>query len=325
MIIGLNGFGRIGRAFTRIATERGHTIGLINVRKSTPQLMAYLLQYDSVYRRFSRTVSHEESALIVDKTRIPVHQADAPEEIPWEQHNVDIVVDATGAFLTTEDLKKHIKGSVQKVLLTAPSKDETTPHVVLGVNDAQFDWSSPVVSNASCTTNCAAPLLKALMQFGIEQAMLTTTHAMTATQSLLDDANKNEARSRAAGLSIVPTTTGAADAVSRVLPELKGKIDGLSLRVPVPVSSFTDVTAVLSRNVTVEELDSAYRQWANGPIIGYSSDILVSSDFIGSSYSCVYDPHYTKVIDRMVKVTGWYDNEWGYSTRLVDVVERMSA
>ncbi len=202
-VVGLNGFGRIGRAFTRIALERGIKIGLINTRKTPSELMAYLLQHDSVYRRYSKSVTHDNTGLSVNNISIPVSQKATPEEIPWGQYGVDVVVDATGAFVTSEDLSRHVHDNVKHVLLTAPSKDDVTPHVVLGVNDSVVDWSSKILSNASCTTNCAAPMLKILNDaFSVTQAMLTTTHAMTSTQSLLDDANKNEARSRAAGLSI---------------------------------------------------------------------------------------------------------------------------
>ncbi|PJE63561.1 type I glyceraldehyde-3-phosphate dehydrogenase [Candidatus Roizmanbacteria bacterium CG10_big_fil_rev_8_21_14_0_10_45_7] len=331
LTVGLNGFGRIGRAFARIALTRGtFDIALINTRKTPTHLLAYLLQYDSIYRKFERTVVAREQAIEVDDVVVATSQVDSPEEIPWAQHNVDVVVDATGAFMTTADLQKHIGGgSVKTVILTAPAKDEM-PHCVLGVNDASINFRKvQVISNASCTTNSAAPLIKVLHDtFGVEHAMLTTVHAYTSTQSLLDDANKNETRSRAADLSIIPTTTGAAEAVVRVIPELKGRIDGMSLRVPVPIVSFTDVTAQLKRSTTVEEVNAAFKAAADGSMKGlmaYETTPLVSSDYIGNPHSSIFDANYTKVVnERLVKVTGWYDNEWGYSSRLVDLVERFA-
>ncbi|MCR4326424.1 MAG: type I glyceraldehyde-3-phosphate dehydrogenase [Candidatus Roizmanbacteria bacterium] len=331
LTVGLNGFGRIGRAFTRIALTRGtFDIALINTRKTPTNIMAYLLQYDSIYRKFEKTVVAREQAIEVDGVSIATSQVASPESIPWAQHNVDIVVDATGAFMTTGDLQKHTSGgSVKAVVLTAPAKDEM-PHCVLGVNDASINFKEvQIISNASCTTNSAAPLIKVLHDtFGVEHAMLTTAHAYTSTQSLLDDANKNETRSRAADLSIIPTTTGAAEAVVRVIPELKGRIDGMSLRVPVPIVSFTDVTAQLKRSVTVEEVNAAFKAAADGSMKGllaYETTPLVSSDYIGNPHSSIFDANYTKVVnERLVKVTGWYDNEWGYSSRLADLVERFA-
>lgn len=329
-IVGLNGFGRIGRAFTRIALERGSfDIAVINTRKTPVAMMAYLLQYDSLYRKYGKEVKVDGNNLIVGDKRIAVTQGGMPSEVPWGSYGVNVVVDATGAFEKKEELEGHLHDGVQKVILTSPSKDEVTPHVVLGVNDETFPFAEEaVISNASCTTNCAAPMLKVLQDaFGIERAMLTTAHAYTSTQELLDDASKNEARSRAASLSIVPTTTGAADAVARVLPELKGKIDGLSLRVPVPVASFTDLSVVVAKQVSVEEVHAVFKKAAEGPmkgILGYEHTVLVSSDYIGNTHSCTYDDNYTKVVDgTLVKVAGWYDNEWGYSSRLVDLVERL--
>ena len=331
LTVGLNGFGRIGRAFARIALSRGtFDIALINTRKTPTHIMAYLLQYDSIYRKFEKTVVARDNAIDVDGVSIATSKVASPEQIPWAQHNVDIVVDATGAFMTTGDLQKHtVGGSVKAVVLTAPAKDEM-PHCVLGVNDASINFGQvQIISNASCTTNSAAPLIKILHDtFGVEHAMLTTAHAYTSTQSLLDDANKNETRSRAADLSIIPTTTGAAEAVVRVIPELKGRIDGMSLRVPVPIVSFTDVTAQVKRPVTVEEVNAAFKAAAEGPMKGllaYETTPLVSSDYIGNPHSSIFDANYTKVVnERLVKVTGWYDNEWGYSSRLADLVERFA-
>ncbi len=328
--VGLNGFGRIGRAVTRIAFERdSFEIVAINTRKTPPDMLAYLLQYDSVYRRFGKKVETGADCILVEGKKIPALMIADIAAIPWDQYGVDVVIDATGAFTKKEDLIKHIKGSVKKVLLTAPSKDEIT-HVVLGVNDEAIDWKNEqVISNASCTTNCAAPMFKVLeKEFGVEMGYLTTVHAYTATQSLVDESNKKPDRSRAAALNIGPSTTGAAKAVGKVIPELKGKLDGMSVRVPVPTVSFTDISAVMKKDVTAEDINAAFKKWSEGPmkgILGYETAPLVSSDFIGDTHSCIFDSSYTKVINgKLAKVFGWYDNEWGYSSRIVDLVEKVS-
>lgn len=326
--VGLNGFGRIGRAITRIALERDtFEIAAINTRTTTSDMLAYLLQYDSVYRRFNKKVEAGTDFITVDGKKIPTTMIADVAAIPWD--GVDVVIDATGAFTKKEDLIKHIHGSVKKVLLTAPAKDDTT-HVVLGVNDETVDWKNEqIISNASCTTNCAAPMFKVLeSEFGVEMGYLTTVHAYTATQSLVDEANKKPDRSRAAALNIAPSTTGAARAVERVIPTLQGRIDGISLRVPVPTVSFTDISAVMKKVVTEEEINAAFKKHSEGDmkgILGYETAPLVSSDFIGDTRSCIFDSNYTKVINgTLVKVFGWYDNEWGYSCRIVDLVEKVS-
>ena len=329
--VGLNGFGRIGRAFTRIATRRDtFDIVAVNTRKTPPKTLAYLLQYDSVYRRFEKKVTSDENSIAIDGKKITVLMAPTIEETPWDQYGVDVVIDATGAFTKKVDLVKHIKGSVKKVILTAPSSDEETPHIVLSVNSDTFNFAGEtVISNASCTTNCASPLFKVLNdRFIVNHGFLTTVHAYTQTQSLLDDSGKSFDRARAATLNIVPSTTGAAKAVVKTIPNLKGKVDGMSIRVPVPTGSFTDVTAVVEKPTTVEEVNTAFKAASDGPMKGileYETELLVSSDYIGSPYSCIFDANYTKVIDgTFVKVFGWYDNEWGYSNRLVDLVEKLS-
>ena len=326
--VGLNGFGRIGRSFTRIALKRNSfDIVLINTRKTSNKIIAYLLQYDSVYRTFDLQVKEEKDGISVDGKKITTTLGDDPSKIPWEKYEVDIVVDATGAFSKKEDLKKHLRGSVKKVVLTAPSKDDETPHVVLGVNDKELDFkNNDVISNASCTTNCASPLFKILDDnFKIISGFLTTDHAYTQTQPLLDDTGKSPDRSRAAGLNIVPTTTGAAKAVVKTLPHLEGKIDGMAIRVPIPVVSFSDISVVVEKPTTVEEVNQKYKQASETSmkgVLAYETEVLVSSDYIGSPYSCIFDATYTKVINgNFIKVFGWYDNEWGYSTRLVDLVE----
>lgn len=329
--VGINGFGRIGRAFTRIALDRDSMeIGLINTKDSLPQMLAYLLKYDSIYRTFQKEVTHDDNSISVDGKKITVTQVTDPATIPWQDYGVDVVVDATGAFTTSEQLRKHVRGTVKKVVLTAPSKDEATPHILLGVNDNEFDFkNSDIISNCSCTTNCAAPLFKVLHDsFTVTSGFLSTIHAYTSTQALLDNLARDEERSRAAGLNIVPSSTGAAKAVVKAIPSLKGKIDGMSMRVPVPVVSFTDVSAYVEKEATIEEVNNAFKTAADGflkGILKYEKEILVSSDYIGSPYSCIFDSNYTKVIQgNLVKVFGWYDNEWGYSSRLVDLVEKLA-
>ncbi|MBI4225673.1 type I glyceraldehyde-3-phosphate dehydrogenase [Candidatus Roizmanbacteria bacterium] len=329
--VGLNGFGRIGRSFTRISLRRNSfEIVAINTRKTSNKIMAYLLQYDSIYRKFDMRVKEEQDGIFIDGKKIATTLGDDPSQIPWEKYGVDIVIDATGAFSKKEDLKKHLRGSVKKVVLTAPSKDEETPHIVLGVNDKELDFNNnDVISNASCTTNCASPLFKILDDnFKIVSGFLTTSHAYTQTQPLLDDTGKSPDRSRAAGLNIVPTTTGAAKAVIKTLPHLAGKIDGMAIRVPVPIISFSDVSAVVEKPTTVEEVNQKYKEASERSmkgILAYETEVLVSSDYIGSPYSCIFDANYTKVInENFLKVFGWYDNEWGYSTRLVDLIEKIS-
>lgn len=294
-------------------------------------MIRYLLQYDSVYRRFEMEVKEEKDGISVEGKKIFTSQSPEPEGIPWENYDVEIVIDATGAFTTKADLVRHLRGKVKKVILTTPAKDKETLFVVLGVNDQTFDFkNNSIISMASCTTNCAAPMFKILDDyFGVKHGFLTTAHAVTASQSMLDDANKKADRSRAAMINIIPSTTGAAEGVSRVIPSLKRKVDGISFRVPVPTGSITDIVAVVNKKTSSDEVNQLFLEASKSSlkgIIGYAEDILVSSDIIGSSYSCLFDPHYTKVIDgNLIKILGWYDNEWGYSTRLVDLVEKLTA
>ena len=330
--VGLNGFGRIGRAFTRIAlTKKSFEIVAINTRKTQTSIMAYLLAFDSVYRKFGMEVKEEQNGISVNGKKILTLLNDKPENIPWDKYGVDVVVDATGAFTKKVDLEKHLKGSVKKVVLTAPAKDEEIPFVVLGVNDKTFDFKKEtIISNASCTTNCSAPMFKVINDnFKVVSGFLTTTHAMTISQKLLDDAGKNAGGSRAAFINIIPSTTGAAKAVARVIPELKGKVDGMSLRVPVATGSITDISIIVEKSTTAEEVNKKFKEASETSmkgILGYEERVLVSSDYIGSPFSCIFDANYTKVVNgNLVKIFGWYDNEWGYSTRLVDLVEKLSS
>lgn len=329
--VGLNGFGRIGRAFTRIAlTKDIFDIAVINTRKTEAPMMAYLLQYDSAYRTFNQKVEVNGDSLVIGNKTIPTIRNAEINTIPWSKYDVDMVIDATGAFEKEDELKGHLKDSVKKVILTAPSKDDTMPHLVMGVNDHDFDFKNQhIISNCSCTTNCASPLFKVLNDaFTILKGGLTTIHAATLTQSLLDDAGKSFDRSRAAFQNIIPSTSGASRAVVKTIPSLKGKIEISSIRVPVPTVSACDVTVLVNKSTTAEEVNSAFKlasQTAMKGVLQYQTETLVSSDYIGSPYSCIFDSNYTKVIDgNMVRVFAWYDNEWGYACRLSDLVERLS-
>ena len=323
--VGLNGFGRIGRSFTRIALKRNSfDIVAINTRKTSNQMMAYLLQYDSIYRKFDMNVKEEQDGISVAGKKILTSLGDDPSQIPWEKYEIDLVIDATGAFNKKEDLKKHLRGSVKKVVLTAPANDDETPHLVLGVNDKEFDFKTcDVLSNCSCTTNCASPMFKVLDDnFKIVSGFLTTSHAYTQTQPLLDDTGKSPDRSRAAGINIVPTTTGAAKAVVKTLPHLAGKIDGMAIRIPVPIVSFSDISALVEKSTTIEEVNQAFKNASETTmkgILAYETEVLVSSDYIGSPFSCIFDANYTKVINgNVIKVFGGDENGLGYSSRFVD-------
>lgn len=329
--IGLNGFGRIGRSFARIALEKNlFNIVAVNTVKIPPSMLAYLLKYDSIYRTFPKEVKPLDDGILVDGKRIVAFTIPEPKDIPWEKQAVDIVIDCTGVFKTREQLKGHLKGFVKKVVLTSPSNDQSIPHLVLGVNDGNFAFSSSnIISNASCTTNCAAPMFKILEDnFKVISGFLTTAHAYTSSQQLLDNSAKELTRSRAANLSLIPTTTGAAKAVVKTIPGLAGKIDAMALRTPNPIGSFSDISAVVVRQTTADEVNKIFKSAAETSmkgILAYEETPLVSSDYIGSPYSCILDANYTKVINgNFLKVFGWYDNEWGYSSRLVDLVVKLA-
>ena len=328
--VGLNGFGRIGRAFARIALKQDQfDIVAINTRRTKPDMLAYLLQHDSIYRQYPKSVKAESDRLLVENKSIICSQISEPKQIPWSDYMVDIVIDATGVFTTQTELQAHLQGSVKKVVLTSPAKDEVT-HVVMGVNNQELDWQNlSIMSNASCTTNCAAPMFKIIDQtWGVVAGFLTTIHAYTSSQSLVDEAQKKYTRSRAAAINMIPTTTGAAIAVTKVLPSLKDKIDGLAIRVPVALGSFTDLSVWVNQDTTIEEINQTFEQAVSSNIKGilaYETKPLVSSDYIGNPYSVTFDANYTQVKQKkLIKVTGWYDNEWGYSQRLVDLVKLLS-
>jgi glyceraldehyde 3-phosphate dehydrogenase len=333
--VGINGFGRIGRALMRISHNHpDFEIVAINTRASDPKMLAYLLKHDSLYRTFDQKIDYGTDYISINDRKIVCTFNPTPAEIPWSDSGVQIVVDATGAFTLSQDLEHHINGTVKKVILTAPAKDEEILDFVIGVNlpvDGVNNAlrNSPIISNASCTTNCVTPMLKVLDDaFGVHSGFLTTTHAYTATQSLLDEANKEPNRSRAAALSIIPTTTGAAKAVSSVMPHLAGKIDGMALRVPVPVVSFTDLTVTINKPTTIEEVNALFKNASEGEmktVLDYSTEELVSCDFIGNTHSCIFDSNYTKIFgleQNNIRVFGWYDNEWGYANRVADLVAK---
>ncbi|HKS46749.1 MAG TPA: type I glyceraldehyde-3-phosphate dehydrogenase [Amycolatopsis sp.] len=322
--VGVNGFGRIGRNFFRAVQAAGHDIEVVAFNDlGDVATMAHLLKYDSILGRFPEAVSVSDEGIVVGGKTIKALAERDPANLPWGELGVDVVVESTGFFTNADAAKAHIAGGAKKVIISAPAKGEDLT-VVLGVNDAAYDGSQVIISNASCTTNCLGPLAKVLHEnFGIEQGLMTTIHAYTQDQNLQDGPHKDLRRARAAALNIVPTSTGAAKAIGLVLPELNGKLDGYALRVPVPTGSTTDLTATLSRNATVEEVNAAYKAAAEGQLKGilrYSEDPIVSSDIVTDPSSCVYDAPLTKVIGNQVKVVGWYDNEWGYSNRLADLI-----
>ncbi|MCZ2839679.1 type I glyceraldehyde-3-phosphate dehydrogenase [Modestobacter sp. VKM Ac-2985] len=323
--VGINGFGRIGRNFYRAVAASGADVEVVAVNDlTTPETLAHLLKYDSILGKLAEDVSVVGDGIKVGGATIKVLAERDPANLPWGELGVDVVVESTGFFTKADDARKHVDaGGAKKVIISAPATgDDLT--IVMGVNHEQYDGSQTIISNASCTTNCLAPLAKVLNDaFGIERGLMTTIHAYTADQNLQDGPHKDMRRARAAALNIVPTSTGAAKAIGLVLPELKGKLDGYALRVPVPTGSATDLTVTLSRDVTLEEVDAAYKAAAAGPLapyLVYTDAPIVSSDIVTDPASCIYDAGLTKVFGNQVKVVGWYDNEWGYSNRLVDSV-----
>ena len=327
--IGINGFGRIGRAVFRIAAQ-GKEIEVVGINDITDAAtLAHLLRFDSVFGRFPGEVKVEGSVLVVNGKRIPISAEKDPEKLPWAALKAEVVIESTGVFTTREACAKHLKAGARKVILTVPPKDEVDALVVLGVNDAVLKPEHAIVSNASCTTNCLAPMAKVLHEaFGIEKGVMNTIHAYTNDQNLLDLPHKDLRRARAAALNIIPTTTGAARAVGKVIPALKGKLDGFALRVPVPDGSIVDLTAKVARPTSREEVNAALKKAAEGPlkgILAYTEEPLVSTDILGTSVSCTVDGALTMVIEKdLVKVVGWYDNEWGYSCRVVDLVKKVA-
>ena len=325
--IGINGFGRIGRNFFRAALAKGSEIEIVAVNDLTDnKALAHLLKYDSINGRLDATVELDGSTIVVNGKPIIVLEERDPANLPWGELGVDIVIESTGRFTKAEDARKHITAGAKKVIVSAPATGADVSTLVLGVNEDTYDPAKhDVISNASCTTNCLAPLAKVLMDnFGIERGLMTTVHAYTADQNLQDGPHSDLRRSRAAAENIIPTSTGAAKALGLVIPELVGKLDGYALRVPVPTGSITDLTVETTETVTVEQVNAAYKAAAEGPlkgILSYTEDEIVSSDIVGDPHSSIFDAGLTKVIGSQVKVASWYDNEWGYSNRLVDLTE----
>jgi glyceraldehyde 3-phosphate dehydrogenase len=327
--IGINGFGRIGRAVFRIA-EQSDDVQVVGINDLTKNdALAHLLRYDSVMGRFDGVVTAEEGALVVDGRRVSSTSERDPKQIPWGDLGAEVIIEATGVFRERAQCAMHLEAGAKSVVLTVPSKDEVDAIVVLGVNDDALKPTDQIVSNASCTTNCLAPMVKVLHDaFGIEKGVMNTIHAYTNDQPTVDSLHSDLRRARAAAINIIPTTTGAARAVGKVLPALAGKLDGFALRVPVPNGSIVDLSAHLSKSATPAEINAALREAAEGPMRGilhYTEDPIVSSDIIGTPYSCTVDAQLTMVQGgNLAKVVGWYDNEWGYSNRVVDLVRRVA-
>ncbi|MGJ3507275.1 type I glyceraldehyde-3-phosphate dehydrogenase [Enemella sp. A6] len=322
--VGINGFGRIGRNFYRAVVASGADIEIVGVNDLTDnKTLAHLLKYDSILGRFDGEISSDDESIIVNGKAIKAFAEKDPAKLPWGDLGADIVVESTGFFTKAEDAKAHVEAGAKKVIISAPAKNEDIT-IVMGVNDGDYDPAAhTVISNASCTTNCLAPMAKVLNdEFGIVAGLMTTVHAYTADQNLQDGPHKDLRRARAAALNIVPTKTGAAAAVALVLPELKGKFDGYALRVPTPTGSATDLTFTAEKEVSVEAVNAAIKAAAEGPLKGvmlYTEDPIVSKDIETDPHSVIFDAGCTKVTGNLVKVVGWYDNEWGYSNRLVDL------
>jgi glyceraldehyde 3-phosphate dehydrogenase len=322
--VGINGFGRIGRNYLRAEMAKGTDLEIVAVNDlSDPKALAHLLKYDSVTGRLDADVRVDGQYIIVGDYKIKVLAEKDPSALGWGDLGVEIVIESTGRFTDAKDAIKHIEAGAKKVLISAPASGEDATFVI-GVNEHLYDPANHhIISNASCTTNCLAPLAKVFNdEFGIENGLMTTIHAYTADQNLQDGPHSDLRRARAAAINIVPSSTGAAKAIGLVLPELKGKLDGYALRVPVPTGSITDLTILSKKKVTIEEIKAAYKKAADGPLKGilkYTEDEIVSSDIVTDPHSSIFDAGLVKVIDQTVKISSWYDNEWGYSNRLVDL------
>jgi glyceraldehyde 3-phosphate dehydrogenase len=335
--VGINGFGRIGRQALRAAREQaragesGLELDFVAVNDLTDtRTLAHLFKYDSVHRAYKGDVQAGEGKLTVDGDEIKILSEKDPAALPWKDLGVDVVLESTGKFTKADDARKHITGGAKKVIISAPAKGEDLT-IVMGINQDKYDPARhSIISNASCTTNCLVPMVKIVRDsFGFRHGSMVTIHSYTNDQQILDLPHKDLRRARAAGLSMIPTTTGAAKATSLVIPEVKGKIDGIAIRVPTPDVSLTDLTAEVERTVTVDEVNAAFRAAADGPlkgILAYSEEELVSSDYIGNPHSCILDAKSTAVIDgTLVKISGWYDNEWAYACRCVDLIRFVGA
>jgi len=326
MKIAINGFGRIGRMFLRTALERNFDVIAVN-DLTTPATLAHLFKYDSVHGVYPGEISFDEHCLVVDGKRIHIISNSKPETLPWKDLGVDLVVESTGKFANLASAEKHLQAGAKQVLVSAPVADKEVPMVVMGVNDQEVDFSSAILSNASCTTNNVAPMVKILDDFwGIEDGYITTVHSMTGDQNLHDSPHQDLRRARAASSSIIPTTTGAAKAITHIFPHLDGKLGGAGIRVPVLNGSLTDFTCILKKKTTIEEINAAFKAASKGKlntVLQYTEDPIVSVDIINNPHSCVFDAQLTSIVGDLVKVVGWYDNESGYSNRLADVVEKI--
>jgi glyceraldehyde 3-phosphate dehydrogenase len=325
--IGINGFGRIGRQVVRVAKERGTAIDIVAINDLTDtKTLAHLFKYDSVHGKFDGTVTYDADSITINGDKIKVLKEKDPALLPWKDLNVDVVLESTGRFTKAEDAKKHIAGGAKKVIISAPATGEDIT-LVLGVNSDKYDPAKHhIISNASCTTNCLAPMVKVVRDaFGFKHGAMVTIHSYTNDQSILDLPHKDLRRARAAALSMIPTTTGAAKATALVIPEVKGKIDGIAIRVPTPDVSLTELTVEVEKGTTIAEVNAAFKAASEGAlkgILSYTDEELVSVDYIGNPASCTLDSKSTNVIDgTLVKLSGWYDNEWGYSARCVDLLE----
>jgi glyceraldehyde 3-phosphate dehydrogenase len=328
MRIAINGFGRIGRIFLRtILAKPGIDVVAINDQADTATL-AHLFKYDSVHRGFKGTVTNDENNLYVNGKQIRVLQQTDPSHLPWKELDIDLVVEATGKFITEAGALKHITAGAKQVIISAPSSDKSIPTVVLAVNDGEVDLRSPILSNASCTTNNVAAMVKILDDnWHIKDGYITTVHSMTGDQNLHDAPHKDLRRARAASASIIPTTTGAAKAITNIFPHLEGRLGGAGIRVPVLNGSLTDFTCSLEKMPTVAEINAAFKAAADGPmknVLEYTEDPIVSTDILDNPHSCIFDAQLTSIVGGLVKVVGWYDNEMGYSSRLADLVEEIS-
>ncbi|CAN5864459.1 type I glyceraldehyde-3-phosphate dehydrogenase [soil metagenome] len=329
--VGINGFGRIGRLVFRVLAERGADFEVVAINDlADAKSLAMLLKYDSVHGRFPGTVEAGEKSLIVNGKEIPITAEKDPANLPWKSLGCQVALESTGFFVDRAGLQKHIDAGAERVVLSAPAKDKIDLTVVMGVNDDQLKPEHRILSNASCTTNCLAPMAKVIHEtFGIEKGLMTTCHAYTNDQRVADQIHKDPYRARAAAINIIPTTTGAAKAVGEVVPELKGKLTGIALRVPVPTGSIVDLTSLLSRNVTAQEVNDAIKNAASKApykgIIEYTTDPRVSSDVIGDPHSCVFMGDWTLVMEgNLIKTCAWYDNEWGYSCRTADLIAKLA-
>ena len=325
--IAINGFGRIGRTLTRVIQQHPELhLCAINDLGETENLW-HLLKYDSIHGRFPGEIEGREDCFFINDRVVQVYHQKDPETLPWYDFGIDVVIEATGAFRTREGAEKHLKAGAKKVIFSAPAQDADIKTVVLGINDHILDGSESIVSNASCTTNSAAPLVQILQDhWNIEQAYITTVHSYTSDQRLHDAPHKDFRRGRAAAESIVPTTTGAAKAITKIFPDLDGKIGGAGIRVPVPNGSLTDLSCILDQEVSIEEINDKFRAASQGDLKGileYTSDPIVSRDIIGNPHSSIFDSQLTSALGKMVKVVGWYDNEWGYSNRLAELIKRI--